>query len=140
MIELSREQYRPFRRTERRVWFVCFVFTALFGGLLMWSMYGCKPSVVNEKKNPLTVLATNSELIVKAWDFSKHTLVFTVDGQIEIDGKAIEKMSDPEIKIAIKEIANALKKQAENDELVEYYDKQTDYLLEELEKCRGTKP
>ena len=119
------------QQIKRRVWLVCFVLAVLFGGLLLFAL---------SSRGEETTLATNAELIVKGWDFPKHTLVFTADGQIEIDGKAIEKMSDPEIKIAIKEIAAALKKQTENDELVKYYDRQTDYLLKELEKCKGEKP
>lgn len=65
----------------------------------------------------------------------QHILTFRADGQILIDDKPIEKMSDPEIKTAIKEIAAAMRKQSENDALVNYYDRQTGYLLEELEKC-----
>jgi hypothetical protein len=61
------------------------------------------------------------------------------DGTLEIDGKPIEKMSDPEIKAAIKEIAAAMKKQTENNELVKQYDRQTGYLLQELEKCLKSK-
>ena len=29
------------QQIKRRVWFVCFVFTVLFGGLLLFSMFGC---------------------------------------------------------------------------------------------------
>ncbi len=67
---------------------------------------------------------------------AQHTLSFTLDGQIEIDGKPIEKMSDPEIKASIKELVAAFKKQVENDEMVKYYDRQTGYLLQELGKCQ----
>jgi len=63
------------------------------------------------------------------------TLSITEEGQLEINGIPIEKMSDPEIKAAVKEMAAAMKKQAENDELVKHYDRQTGYLLQELEKC-----
>ncbi len=67
---------------------------------------------------------------------AQHTLSFTSDGQIEINGKPVEKMSDPEIKAAIREFVDAYKKQVENDEMVKYYDRQTGYLLQELEKCQ----
>ncbi len=45
MIELTKEQYRLIRRTERRmfraVWIILFLFAIFFGGLLIWSMFGC---------------------------------------------------------------------------------------------------
>ena len=45
MTKLSREQYRLIRRTESRmfaaVWIILFIFALLFGGLLLFSMYGC---------------------------------------------------------------------------------------------------
>lgn len=57
------------------------------------------------------------------------TLSITEDGQLEIDGKSIERMSDPEIKAILKEIAESL----------QYFDRQTGYLLQELEKCLKSK-
>jgi len=38
------------QQIKRRIWLVCFVFAVLFGGLLLWSMYGCSVPV----KFPIT--------------------------------------------------------------------------------------
>lgn len=68
-----------------------------------------------------------------------HTLSITDDGQLEIDGKPVERMSDPEIKAILKEIAESLRKSVENNSLIQHYDRQTGYLLKELEKCLKSK-
>jgi hypothetical protein len=63
-------------------------------------------------------------------------LSITDDGQLEINGKSIERMSDPELKAIMLEIRDALAKQNEDNELLWHYNRQTGYLLEELEKCK----
>ena len=67
------------------------------------------------------------------------TLYITDDGQLEINGKAVEKMSDPEIKVIMQEIAAGLRKQSRDSSLVQLYDRQTEYLLDQLERCRKEK-
>jgi hypothetical protein len=63
------------------------------------------------------------------------TLSIRDDGQLEINGKAVEKMSDPEIKSIMQEIVVWIRKQRGEGALVRQYDRQTGYLLQELEKC-----
>ncbi len=49
--EMSYQQYRLIKKTERRVWLILFMFAVLFGGLLLFSIFGCKPLAVDEKFN-----------------------------------------------------------------------------------------
>lgn len=63
------------------------------------------------------------------------TLSITEDGQLVINGKSIDRMRDPEIKAIMRDVADALKKQSQNDEWIRYYDQQTGYLLKELKAC-----
>ena len=35
------------QQIKRRIWLVCFIFTLLFGGLLLFSMFGCSNSEVS---------------------------------------------------------------------------------------------
>lgn len=63
-----------------------------------------------------------SEGSAKTW-----TLSITDDGQLEIDGKSVEKMSHPEIKAIMKEIAAGFQAQ------YEWHDR---YLFQELEACQ----
>lgn len=79
-------------------------------------------------------IAPLSVLTEPAW-----TLSITDDGQLMINGKAIEKMSDPEIKATMKELFKWLESQQRDRGLVEHYDRQTGYLLKELEACRNGK-
>jgi len=60
------------------------------------------------------------------------TLSITDDGQISFNDKPIERMSDPELKSIMLEIRDALVRQNENG----WCDRQTTYLLEELEECQ----
>ena len=64
-------------------------------------------------------------------NLSDPLITITSDGQIEIKGKPIERMSDPEIRAAMREIVDVMKQNSRAD----YYDRQTGYLLQELEKC-----
>lgn len=61
------------------------------------------------------------------------TLSITEDGQLEINGKPIEKMSHPELKTIMREIADGFKAQYEWRDMC---CRQTDYLLRELEACQ----
>lgn len=69
-----------------------------------------------------------------------HTMTWTSDGTVLIDDKPLEKLSDPEIKAAIKSIAEYLNTFQRNDDCQKnnsYLNAQTSYLLQELEKCRA---
>lgn len=105
-----------------------------FLSALMLLLSGVLFSIACGEENLIT---TTGENAIQLLSGPQHTLSFTFDGQIEIDGKPIEKMSDPEIKVAIREFVDAYKKQVENDGLVNYYNRQTGYLLDELTKCKG---
>lgn len=100
------------------------------GLLVIMMVLGLVTSVSGEDN-----MTSNQELMITGWELPKYTLTFTADGQIEINDIPIERLSDPEIKEAIKAIAVAMKKQSENNEWVRYYDRQTGYLLKELEEC-----
>jgi hypothetical protein len=67
------------------------------------------------------------------------TLSIRDDGQLEINGKAVEKMSDPEIKSIMQEIAVWLREQSRDLSLAQQYDRLTEYLLDQLERCRKEK-
>ena len=69
----------------------------------------------------------------------EHPLAFTAEGQVLIDNKPIKELSHPEIKAAIKSIAKSMQKQSNNDGLVQQYDRQTTYLLTELQKCKESR-
>ena len=63
------------------------------------------------------------------------TLGIDEDGQLFINGKSIEKMSDPELKETMRLFREYLIKGQKDNQLVDMMDKQTGYLLNELEKC-----
>lgn len=61
------------------------------------------------------------------------TLSITEDGQLMLNKKAVDKMSDPEIKATMKKLFEYLDNQNRDRSLVDYYDRQTGYLLERVE-------
>ncbi len=65
------------------------------------------------------------------------TISITDNGQLEINGKSVERMSDPELKATMLELRNYLIQQQQDRSLVNQYDRQTTYLLQELEKCQN---
>ena len=70
-----------------------------------------------------------------AFPKNQHTMNIDLEtGQISIDDNPIEKLSDPEIREAMKEIAKSMSQNSNS--LIEQYDRQTVYLLEELQKCQ----
>lgn len=76
--------------------------------------------------------ATFSSLTFSAQ--SEHQMVLHFDGTIEIDGQPIERLSDPEIKEALKSIAQSL----QNDQLgmMKHYERQMELLLHQLAECK----
>lgn len=67
------------------------------------------------------------------------TISVTDDGQIQLNGKAIERMSDPEIKETMLELRKYLLQQQRDRSLVRQYEHQTEYLLREIERCQNSK-
>ncbi len=76
-----------------------------------------------EKTSPYLVFTPATETF---------TLTIRDDGQLDINGKPVESMSHPELKAILLEIRDALVKQCGND----WCNRQTTYLLEELERCQ----
>jgi hypothetical protein len=66
----------------------------------------------------------------------EFTLSIATDGQLSLNGKSIDRMSDPEIKATMREIAKWLEAQGRDRSMVNYYDRQTGFLLEELGACQ----
>ena len=71
MIELSHEQYRLIRRTEKRmlraVWIILFIFAVLFGGLLLFSMFGCSVPI----KLPITSNTSLTAFETGLWGYQQ---------------------------------------------------------------------
>jgi len=66
---------------------------------------------------------------------SVFTISITDDGQLELNGKPIDRMSDPEIKETMMKFRGYLEQQQQENWLIKQYDRQTEYLLKELERC-----
>jgi len=84
-------------------------------------------------------LTDNDDLLFEVSEEPIHTLSLRDDGTIELDGQPIDRLSDPEIKAILREIADSLKRQTENNDHIIYLNRQTGYLLRELEKCLNSK-
>lgn len=80
-----------------------------------------------------SALFTAPQYLNVVFQGSGHQMIWKPDGTVEIDGKTIDRLSDPEIKEAIKSIAKYLIDSTHNDSML----KQTDYLLKELQKCQN---
>jgi hypothetical protein len=63
---------------------------------------------------------------------SGPTMIIRADGIVTINDKPIEQLSHPEIVEALKDIAESMRKNS----MVSHFDRQTGFLLEELEKCQ----
>uniref|UniRef100_A0A6M3LP85 Uncharacterized protein n=1 Tax=viral metagenome TaxID=1070528 RepID=A0A6M3LP85_9ZZZZ len=66
----------------------------------------------------------------------EHSFQFMADGRILLDDKPVESMSQPEIVAILKSIAESLQRQYGNDSLLWHYERQTDYLLGEVERLQ----
>ncbi len=64
---MSCEEYRLIRRTERRVWLILFMFAVLFGGLLIFSMFGCSVPV----KFPITQNTSLTTFETGLWGYQQ---------------------------------------------------------------------
>jgi hypothetical protein len=105
----------------------------LTGGRECPTPFGCEP--LTDK--PTWVLVDDSKsLLVPTISFPSPTMSISVDGQVSIDGVPIEKLSDPEIKESMKKIAYYMQESS----WISQFDRQTTYLLQELEKCQKNKP
>jgi len=82
-----------------------------------------------------TNFTSDASLAISAIQQPMWTISIIPDGQLEINGKAVDKMSDPEIKETMLKLREWLITQEQDRSLVIHYDRQTGYLLEELEKC-----
>jgi len=77
------------------------------------------------------VYVTNDNLAIKQ---SKpgHEMILTSDGQVLLDGVPIEKLDTPEIRKILAEILKEIQSQSN----IDYFSRQTDYLLQEIGQCR----
>lgn len=91
--------------------------------------------VMAEDKQSSMAIDGESVLFLETSYLVSPEMVIKPDGQIEINGVPIEKMSDPEIKESMKKIAEAM----QQNSIIEQYDRQTGYLLEALDKCQREK-
>ena len=66
----------------------------------------------------------------------EHSLQLIADGRILLDGNPVESMSHPEIVTILKSIVESLQRQYGNDSLLWHYERQTDYLLGEIERLQ----
>ncbi len=107
---------------------------AIFMIVVLWSapVYSFEP--LDYTKETETTFADK----ILVYDPSQqHSMVFRDDGVILLDNKPIEQLSHHEIKEILAAIFKELKEQNEQRSMVMHFNRQTDYLLMELETCRA---
>ena len=116
---------------------ICLIITIICG-LFLFQAYaaesGSSPPV-DPERGQLYVTSDDS-LAIKP-PKSTHRMVFTPDGQVLLNGIPIEKLDTPEIRKILVEILKEMRKQSKDTESMSHYcGRQTDYLLQEIGKCR----
>jgi hypothetical protein len=108
-----------------------FLFAALAPGAMACAdeVAVTEPLYFGETSTTATITSAIA-LAVPSWNVS-----ISEDGQLSINGTPVERMSDPEIKEAMKEIVGYVKAERADRWLIDQYDRQTGYLLRELERC-----
>lgn len=74
MIELNYEHAKIVRRTERRVWIILFIFAVFFGGLLLFSMYGCSRSEVSPGQTWIYILEEDNPFKIEEIKYENEVL------------------------------------------------------------------